>query len=990
MKKITLVFFIFFTALILASCNKITIKLDNEKIQVSVGSEFTIKAQTNDNKGLTFLSEDPEIVEVNNDGLVHAKKVGRTRIKILSNSKNNRHVFLTIEVLEISEEKKIILASGMEYQIPLESGEYSFNVDNEYIATVSNTGLVKADLTGITIITIIKDSNIFDTYEVKVMNKAKEIKLSGPSEIFNNDLIKYEVNISPNNSYNQYEFISLNEDIFEVNKEGIIYPKGLGTATLKVRSLQDEETFSTIDITIMPVNLVSKTKDSLKLGNWTYKKGIDLFDNINDALSNSLETGKIIINDGTFDEGLIIDKSIHLLGIDGVIENKIEIRASNVTIQNLEFTNKAQITSNDNISNMKIINNRVHNIKVDEFINLSNYSEVIIANNNFENLSGNAINLTNINGNSSTLIEKNSIKDVNTAINLESNRSFKEEGSIRIYRNKVDYAKVAFRVDLGNENLNTTKNKYARFNEVTNYEKAIIQIDNSNFEYTFNYWDNFTDSSFENVHSKYLVENYKDRNNILEDDKYDSKNPIIASLGNKLETVWLGETYELDIVSLPYSASRENIVISIDNTKIMDLTSGKLTPLKTGIVELKVVSFADIINPNIYELVITTDPGIHFEIDKPTNDLVVGSNFTIKSLPYPFNLANDKVIYSSSNPSISTVDENGLVKIIGVGSFEITAEIEGYPISKSKLILESYQELDDNKILDFFIKNQNYYSKVHELTIHGVTMAARTINESVNRVSIYDYEMKEKLLPENTPNFRPTIPFNSDIPKEYKFNNDNVVWIVVHDTGNSNIGAGAELHANYLYQQATQNGRQASWHYTVDNIEAYNHIPDNEVAYHAGDGSSKPSLDKESPALGGGNRNGIGIEMSIQRDQSPYITWQNTAKLVSKLLVKYNLPVEHQKFHNDFSGKECPQTLRKAGLVPLFQEFIQNEYDLLTKFGNDFEVELISRNPDILNTKGSIIKTPNKTTQVSYDLVIKYNNDVFTKTFTTIVEGLWR
>lgn len=57
-------------------------------------------------------------------------------------------------------------------------------------------------------------------------------------------------------------------------------------------------------------------------------------------------------------------------------------------------------------------------------------------------------------------------------------------------------------------------------------------------------------------------------------------------------------------------------------------------------------------------------------------------------------------------------------------------------------------------------------------------------------------------------------------------------YITVHDTANYNKTAGAVAHTNYI----KKGGNSTSWHYTVGNDGIYHHIPDNENAWHAGDG----------------------------------------------------------------------------------------------------------------------------------------------------------
>ena len=100
-----------------------------------------------------------------------------------------------------------------------------------------------------------------------------------------------------------------------------------------------------------------------------------------------------------------------------------------------------------------------------------------------------------------------------------------------------------------------------------------------------------------------------------------------------------------------------------------------------------------------------------------------------------------------------------------------------------------------------------------------------------------------------------------------------------------------------------------SWHYTVDDKEIYHHIPDDEVAWHAGD--------RETPD--GGNMNGVGIELCVNADGNFDRTLENGAKLTAYLLKAYSLTTDDIKQHNAFTGKDCPQTIRNENRM---QEFL--------------------------------------------------------------------
>lgn len=98
----------------------------------------------------------------------------------------------------------------------------------------------------------------------------------------------------------------------------------------------------------------------------------------------------------------------------------------------------------------------------------------------------------------------------------------------------------------------------------------------------------------------------------------------------------------------------------------------------------------------------------------------------------------------------------------------------------------------------------------------------------------------------------------------------------------------------------------ASWHIVVDEKEAIEAIPLNEIAWHAGDG-----------AYGVGNRQSIGIEICESGDREK--TLINTVKVVATLLKKFNLSIDEIRQHYDWvSAKNCPRILRIDNLWDRF------------------------------------------------------------------------
>lgn len=120
-------------------------------------------------------------------------------------------------------------------------------------------------------------------------------------------------------------------------------------------------------------------------------------------------------------------------------------------------------------------------------------------------------------------------------------------------------------------------------------------------------------------------------------------------------------------------------------------------------------------------------------------------------------------------------------------------------------------------------------------------------------------------------------------------------YITIHETANTNKGAGAQTHANLQ-----SNGYTASWHYQVDDKEVIQSYPDNVQCWHAGDQRGK------------GNLESIGIEICVNVDSDFKKAVANAAELVKILMARHNITLTNVVQHNRWSGKNCPTNLRNG------------------------------------------------------------------------------
>ena len=124
-------------------------------------------------------------------------------------------------------------------------------------------------------------------------------------------------------------------------------------------------------------------------------------------------------------------------------------------------------------------------------------------------------------------------------------------------------------------------------------------------------------------------------------------------------------------------------------------------------------------------------------------------------------------------------------------------------------------------------------------------------------------------------------------------------YITIHNTANTGVGANAENHAKYM--QGSGKNSTASYHYVVDDKEIYRLLPDNEVAWHAADGE-----------YGTGNRQSLAIEICENVDGNLLNATNNAVELTAHLMKLYNIPISNVVQHNHWSGKDCPNRIRRG------------------------------------------------------------------------------
>ena len=137
-----------------------------------------------------------------------------------------------------------------------------------------------------------------------------------------------------------------------------------------------------------------------------------------------------------------------------------------------------------------------------------------------------------------------------------------------------------------------------------------------------------------------------------------------------------GETTTLTATIKPENATNKKVIWSSSNAEIATVEDGVVSAIKEGETTItvktedgeKTATCAVKVNSKVY-------PVESVSLDKTTAEITEGETITLTATIKPENATNKKVIWSSSNEEIATV-ENGVVTAVKEGEVTITAKTE--------------------------------------------------------------------------------------------------------------------------------------------------------------------------------------------------------------------------------------------------------------------------------------------------------------------------
>lgn len=976
----------------------INISFDNELLYLSANEEYRLNITSNDKLGLHFHSTNESIIKLKEDNIFETLNTGEAVILVtsLSDIEVERHIYIVVEEkdtinLDINEVRQI---NVLLYK------NYSFSTESNLI-TVTNEGEVKGLSEGTATIKVSdKDSLEYYFITVNVLGTPQAINLIGNQEIYVSQQVLFEVNTSPKLSSKQVTFEALTDNI-EVDETGLVKGLSSGVARLKATSKVDPRVSTTFYFHVknrVLINQTSNTDKVYSLEGINFKDSKTMFSSVEEAENSIVEGTEILIKEGNYSGDINLNVNASLVAYGDVkLQGNIVINVGNTKVNGITLDGNYSIISDKNIYDVEITNNKlINSTNLDSFISLKTAEKILIKNNIINSKVDYGIYIDEFSD--ELYINANTIKQADTAIYIKSTKAFISTTNLKVMWNIIDNVGSGINLDINWDIQPNNIYAVVRFNELTNYDKALLTLENHKLDLSLNYWDDLNLSKFINIEQEDLAGYYLLDEEIITEANYIANNPVKVVILNPIDEISLGEEYQLQYQVYPKEANQKLINWLISHPEYMDIDqNNKIIPKRTMDLVVSITSSRNVRIRDEMNLSITTDPSLEFQPNLILNQVTVGTTFNLGTIIYPYQKRNDKLNYYSSNEDIASVDSNGNITAISSGEVTITAAFDEFAEITQEFKFNVFDEFDDENVFDFIMSSFILYSTYREWNVFGVNFDYTSKSmDRVSRLLLDDIEINKSLIiPEIYPQIRPggTRP----VPQLETYNDANVVYIVVHETAVTEEHAGARFWAEYLYSEwENKTDEYKSWHFTVDDKEIYQHIPTDEKAYHAGDGSSVAgipfvSTTTNAAGIGGGNSNGIGIETSVAIGDDIYKIWQRTARLAADLSYQYNLPYEdHQgnvKFHYDFSAKSCPQSMIKGNNTGLFYEMVGFEYTRRYKF-DGVKITLTSNDPEYLNNEGKVLQFPEFGKTISYTINIEYEGVVYpAKTLYTYLPG---
>ena len=527
--------------------------------------------------------------------------------------------------------------------------------------------------------------------------------------------------------------------------------------------------------------------------------------------------------------------------------------------------------------------------------------------------------------------------------------------------------------------------------------------------------------------------------------KWSEATPVESfEITNKVTRLEKLSTHQLNWVIGPSNATFKKVTFKSSNTSVLTVSEdGLIEAISTGTAKVSITVHGNTSLNTELEIEVYVDPYIDGQF---IDESYVVKNDEIQLGATVVGATSNKLIWTSKNPEIATVGEDGVV----TGVKEGLAEIVVCDANNKDIAFTFYVTVLDaapTGILKLLVESNNkeIFTSMNLGIGAGTPAYYYDVLGSVSNLLFEDYVVHDDYYLANPNN-------------KSSYSTGGVQFITVHYAADlANAGAASLRGGQNLasYNQSCNNGAsQASWHYSTGNDGIWSCQNEAYGAWHAGSSKTmnwydsgvttaqvgtdiytydvtlgsdgyfylkgvKTSIKNETGytklnSLGlavklegnkwyiggcyynstykyissqGGNNNSIGMETSVREGSDLWLTWQYTAQLCAKLLIKYNLPLNRLVGHHFFSGKDCPQPmlLNNNEIWYEFMDLTRQQMDLYQNYGS-YTLTASSKSEYVSNN-GRVKELPSYPECVTYTVTYTTGSTTKTITLSSILPG---
>ena len=291
---------------------------------------------------------------------------------------------------------------------------------------------------------------------------------------------------------------------------------------------------------------------------------------------------------------------------------------------------------------------------------------------------------------------------------------------------------------------------------------------------------------------------------------------------NKIDKLLLFTTYQLVWTITPENTTNKEVEFFSSNEAVATVSAkGLITALTTGTTTITVRIYGNRALDIKFDVEVYVEDNVNGSYETESY-VVEGETIKLNAVIEKTDGTEKAVKWSSLNPEIATVDQNGNVTAVKAGLATIVAEDPDNAELKLEFIVTVLSE-EATGVLDFILRSHesNVFTRYNLGIGAGTPVYYKDIFGSVSKLLMNDFLEVNRTL--------------KDVEVESKTGDyfesmESIEFITVHYTGNMSSGANAKANANYFV-----GNNDVSIHYTTGNDGVYQALDHAQGGYHAGD-----------------------------------------------------------------------------------------------------------------------------------------------------------